>query len=315
MLFSYLFKLIVIVLFFCACGSDSNEESTPVIENPVTENPVTENPVTDNPETEIVISISEVTNLANEVDETSGLINFNNLLITHNDSGDQPNLYEINPTNGNVVRTIVVLNAKNTDMEDIAQDENYIYLCDIGNNSNVRKDQTIYKIKKTDYLAQDEVNAEIITIAYKEQTDFSSSNYTTNFDAEAVIATSDHLFLFTKNWGDSKTDVYAIPKIAGDYEISKLANADVKGLITGADFDENKNRIILTGYSNFQPFVVILSNFSKENPLDGKIERKSLKVNGSSQIEGISINPDGSYYLSAEKSLGYPAILYKMILN
>lgn len=315
MLFSYLFKLIVIVLFFCACESDSNEEATPVIENPVTENPVTENPVTENPVTEIVISISEVTNLAIEMEETSGLINFNNRLITHNDSGDQPNLYEIDPANGDLVRKIAVLNAKNTDMEDIAQDENYIYLCDIGNNSNTRNDQTIYKIKKTDYLAQDEVNAEIITISYKEQTDFSSSNYTTNFDAEAVIATSDNLFLFTKNWGNAETDVYAIPKIAGNYEISKLANTDVKGLITGADFDENKKRIILTGYSNFQPFVVILSNFSKDNPLDGKIEKKSLKVNGSSQIEGISINPDGSYYLSAEKSLGYPAILYKMILN
>ena len=60
--------------------------------------------------------------------------------------------------------------------------------------------------------------------------------------------------------------------------------------------------------------MVILSDFSK-NPLDGKMEKIDLDISGSKQVEGISYNPDGSYFLSAEASLGLPAVLYKMNLN
>jgi len=287
-------------MVFYSCSAPSSEVETPIIEIPIKERTIT---------------ISEITNLNEQIKETSGLINLNNLIITHNDSGDEPNLYEVNTENGNVLRKVAILNAKNIDMEDIAQDDNFIYLCDVGNNSNSRNDQTIYKIKKSEYLIQDEVRAEIITIGFQEQSDFSKSRYTTNFDAEAVIAMGDSLFLFTKNWGDLKTSVYAIPKEVGDYEVSKITTADVKGLITGADFDKYKNRIVLTGYSSFKPFIIFLTNFSKNNPLDGKIDKIDLNLTGSNQIEGVSTNPDGSYYISAEGSLGLPAVLYLMTVN
>lgn len=266
------------------------------------------------PNTNFEITISEVTDLDALVKETSGLIYFDDHLITHNDSGDKPNLYEVNPTNGQVIRTVFIANANNKDMEDIAQDETYIYLCDIGNNTNTRKDQTIYKIKKTDYLAKDMVEAELITFNYAEQTDFTYSNMTTNFDAEAVIAMGDNLYLFTKNWGDLKTSVYSIPKNAGNYEISSVATADVKGLITGADYDKNRGRIVLTGYYNFKAFVIVLSDFNK-NPLDGKMQKIDLNIAGSKQVEGVSYNPNESYFLSAEESMGLPSVLYKMSLN
>jgi len=92
--------------------------------------------------------IKKVTTLSPKIEETSGLINFNGRIITHNDSGGEPSLYEIDISSGNVIRTVAISNAVNKDIEDIAQDENYIYLCDIGNNSNKRKDQTIYKLVK-----------------------------------------------------------------------------------------------------------------------------------------------------------------------
>ena len=37
-----------------------------------------------------------------ELDETSGLLFYNNNLITHNDSANSPNLYEIDINTGNI---------------------------------------------------------------------------------------------------------------------------------------------------------------------------------------------------------------------
>jgi hypothetical protein len=260
-------------------------------------------------------TINKITNLHTAINETSGLINFNGRIITHNDSGGEPALYEIDITNGNVNRIVTISNANNKDMEDITQDENYIYIGDMGNNSNKRTDQAIYKIKKSDYLANNEVVAEKITFSYKEQTDFTSSNQSTNFDSEALVNIDNSLFLFTKNWGDLMTSVYKIPKEKGDYELTRIDTYNIKGLITGGDYNKNKKTVFLTGYKDFKPFIVILSDFSQNNPLDGKVDKTNISVNGSMQIEGIATNPDGTYYISAEELRGIPAVLYKLTIK
>ncbi|MCF6296699.1 MAG: hypothetical protein L3J08_01725 [Flavobacteriaceae bacterium] len=285
-------KLIVALLLLPSCESDDLENLTHVVTKEV--------------------KINKVIDLSSIVNETSGLINFNGKLITHNDSGGKPHLYEIDVKTGNITRTVEISNATNIDMEAIAQDESYIYLCDIGNNSNKRKDQTIYKISKSDYLASDNITAEKITISYKEQVDFSRTNKTTNFDAEAVVGIGNDLFLFTKNWGNLKTVVYKIPKDKGNYELVEIDSYDIDGLITGADYNENTKTLVLTGYQNFKPFVVKLTNFSQNNPLDGEIEKTLINIFGSPQIEGISANSDGSYFISAEKSGGFLASLYQL---
>lgn len=259
------------------------------------------------------IKISKVVNLSSKIKETSGLINFDGRLITHNDSGSEPILYEIDINSGEIAREVKISNVDAVDIEDIAQDENFIYVCDIGNNSNNRKNQAIYKISKADYLSKNEVVAELISISYKEQTDFSKSDKDTNFDAEAVVVMENELYLFTKNWGDYRTSVYKIPTQKGTYQITEIDSYNIEGLITGADYNKANNTIILTGYNGFIPFVVELSEFTNNNPLNGIIEKNSIPLSGSRQIEAIAVNPDGSYYISAEESLGSSAVLYKMI--
>jgi hypothetical protein len=70
----------------------------------------------------------------------------NNNIITHNDSGGQANLYEINASTG-ALRTVAITNATNVDWE-YAQDASYIYIGDIGNNFGNRTDLKIYKISR-----------------------------------------------------------------------------------------------------------------------------------------------------------------------
>ena len=259
------------------------------------------------------IEITTVVNLNITMEETSGLINFDGKIITHNDSGSDAIMYEINVESGEVNRSVKVINVDPKDIEDIAQDDNFIYLCDIGNNSNTRKDQTIYKIKKSDYLSMNEVEAELISISYKEQTDFTKSNNATNFDAEAVTVVGNTLYLFTKNWGDNKTSVYEVPTSEGSYVLEAIDTYDINGLITGADYDPSGNAVFLTGYNGFIPFVVKLSEFDENNPLSGTIQKDAIAVAGSRQIEAICVNADGSFYISAEQSLNSPPVLYKMI--
>jgi len=285
------FFLSLLISFFSCCQSDDLKVNDSVKES---------------------IKVINVTSFDKILSETSGIINFDGKIITHNDSGGEAALYEIDIVNGKVKRTVNIKNTKNIDWEDIAQDDFFIYICDIGNNSNTRKDQTIYKISKLDYLNNKEVIAEKIEISFIEQTDFTRSNKKTNFDAEAVVNVGDNLFLFTKNWGDQKTSVYKVPKEKGIYKLKRISSFNIKGLITGADYSKSKNTIVLTGYNNFLPFIVKITSFNNMDPLSGKIEKTGINVSGSLQIEGIAANPDGSFYLSAEEMTGFTAMLYKL---
>ena len=87
----------------------------------------------------------DLTNLQSPtLDESSGLLFYNNKIITHTDSGGKAELYEIDATMGKVTRTVNITNAENVDWEDIGQDGTHIYIGDIGNNSGNRTNLKIY---------------------------------------------------------------------------------------------------------------------------------------------------------------------------
>ena len=237
----------------------------------------------------------DLTNLQTPaLDETSGLLFYNNNIITHTDSGGKAELYEINVTTGAITRTIGITNATNVDWEDITQDASYIYIGDIGNNSGNRTDLKIYKISKEDYNTNDgAVTAEIIAYSYIDQFDFTRSPNNTNWDAEGLISYGDKLLLFTKNWGDKKTNVYSIPKKSGTHSAVLVSSYNTNGLITGADISPDESVIYLTGYSTSEaPFVYTIHNIP-QNSLDifsGKTSEKiSDIVSIGYQVEGIAL--------------------------
>ena len=60
------------------------------------------------------------------VEETSGLIFFDDLLWTHNDSGGEAVLYGMDTANGQIVRRLIFPEIKNSDWEDVALNEEFI---------------------------------------------------------------------------------------------------------------------------------------------------------------------------------------------
>jgi len=249
------------------------------------------------------ISITELAILNSQIKETSGLIYFNGKIITINDSGNPPFLYEIDTINGEILRTVTVENATNTDWESLAQDSLYIYIGDIGNNSGDRTDLKIYRILKTDYLANDYISADTILFSYNNQTDFTSSNRNTEFDAEALSVYNDSLIIFMKDWVNNTTRTYILPKNPGTYLAFEKNSYNSNGLITGSSYNTEQKTFMLCGYTQgLAPFIINISNFNDSNIFSGNINRIDLTDSiGASQTEGICYFNNNKLFLSCEE--------------
>lgn len=248
-------------------------------------------------------STTALTVLDQTVKETSGLIFFDGKLVTHNDSGDSPNLYEIDTINGSVTRTVSISNATNVDWEDITQDDDYIYVGDFGNNNGNRGDLIIYKISKADFNSQTSVTADSILIQYAAQTNFTSLPNANNYDCEAMISFQDSLMLFSKNWENERTYLYTLPKNPGFYNLSIRDSFDTQGTITGATYNPTTNVILLIGYksSAFSKYLWELAQFTGYDVLNGTKSKCNLNVTGSIQLEAIAMKNDFEYFISSEE--------------
>ena len=245
---------------------------------------------------------SFIQKLPGKLDENSGLIFYNNLFWTFNDSGGKNRIYGFN-SKGEIENEIEITDAKNIDWEDIAQDNNHIYIGDFGNNNGERKNQKIYKIKKRDIsdIKEQKVNAAEIKFNYENQKSFNFQQHNTPFDCEALVELDDNLYIFTKDWTNRETMVYQIPKKEGVYKIKPIERFNVSGLITGADISPDKNQLALVGYKNYKPIVWLFSNISTESFFEG--ERIFIEMDSifDSQNEGICFMGNDSLIISCAR--------------
>ncbi len=263
--------------------------------------------------------VTLLSTLENTVQESSGLIYLDGKIITHNDSGDDPVLYEIDSLTGNVVRTVTVNNASHVDWEDICNDDTYIYIGDFGNNSGSRTDLKIYRISISDYTNTEtnEVSAETINFSYPDQTDFTTGQNSTNFDAEALISLSDSLYIFSKRWLDKKSVVYSLPSKPGSYTANKLATLNSDGLITGATYNTASENVMLIGYNFTTPFIISVKDFDGSVLASGTTDRKpiNLPTGISIQVEAITVMNSNEYYFTSEQSFFGSSGLLRLVME
>lgn len=241
--------------------------------------------------------------LPKELSENSGIIIYDDLFWTFNDSGGKNILYAFN-FKGEIEKEIEVEDAKNLDWEDIAQDKKHIYIGNFGNNSGTRKNLSVLKIKKSkiNKKKKQKIKSKEIEFKYKNQNDFSFTRISTAFDCEAMIEYNKQLYIFTKDWSDRTTTVYKIPSNKGKYEISPIENYDAKGLITGADISPDKTKLALIGYKDYKPILWIFSDFSSESFFDGKNTYIEMDSIFDAQTEGICFLGNDSVVISCERS-------------
>ncbi|OEK09683.1 secretion protein [Flavivirga aquatica] len=241
--------------------------------------------------------------LPNSLKESSGAIFFNNKLITHNDSGGENKLYELDTISGVVTRVVTISNAINVDWEDITQDDANIYIGDIGNNNGNRKDLKIYKINKNDYRNSVNVIAEAISISYSDQTTFVSNPNKTEWDSEALVSFDvNNLILFSKNWINGITKGYLVPKAPGTYSVEALTSTlSSGGLITGGTYNPLTKKLFVIGYTNIlQPFVWVSESFNGYDVFSGTNTRIGLFQFGFEQAEAIAYVNENRYFITSE---------------
>jgi hypothetical protein len=234
------------------------------------------------------------------LDETSGLMLWNGGLYTINDDSDN-NVYRIDPATGNILQTLPVSGATNQDWEEIAQDNDFVYIGDFGNNvSGNRTNLNIVKVDKAGLL-NGSPSVNYINFVYDNQTSFApTANNATDFDCEAMIVTDTNIYLFTKQWVSQQTSLYVLPKTPGSHVAQFVGTINVNGLITGATYLPGKKLVALSGYTSMlSPFMYLLYDFQGNEFFSGN--RRKVSISASlHQMEGIATADGINFYMSNE---------------
>lgn len=209
--------------------------------------------------------------------ETSGLAWIQGRLFSINDGGNAPEIYELNPQNGTLIRTIQVEGVSNVDWEDLATSPTHLFIGDFGNNNGNRTDLRVLKIPVNLLLNQTSVSPEIIEFTFSDQVQFSNTPNSHNFDCEAMAYVNGKIQLFSKNWQDSRTKHYTLSENPGKQVATLIGDFDVEGLITGADISLDGKSLVLLGYENngifSRSFVWTFTSFNGSNLQSGEAFR------------------------------------------
>ncbi len=253
-------------------------------------------------------SIIKKVKLSKIISETSGLEYHNDLLITHNDSGNDPSLYYLDYS-GKIIYTRKFDDIKNNDWEDLTADVNFIYIADIGNNFDTRKNLMIFKVSKD----INDKNFEIINFYYTEQSDF-NFKFKSQFDAEAIITVDESLLIFTKNRAKKITEIYKVPNKAGSYAAKKIGSLNTNSIVTAGDYEKDLNLLVLTSTIEFDNYFLLkIDNFDL-NSENNQINMYEIPI-GKTQVEAVKIIDNHTFWLTSENEKnGYP-YLYKLSLK
>ncbi len=243
--------------------------------------------------------------------ENSGLETQDGKLFwTFNDSGGKNHLYKVN-SNGEIIKELEVKEAKNIDWESIAEDMNFIYIGDFGNNKGNRKDLVIYKIHKEKINEQkiQKIEAQKIMFDYQGRNDYPKSDYQHDFDCEAMFIYKNQIHLLTKAWKTGIAGHYVLPTIPGQYTAKLLEKIPTDGLLTGADVDENHVFAVQytrEGEVTLWRFMINKKGLLFEKQVHATYLGKTKKIG---QIEGITVY-NKHLYISGEGYEGVSPTLY-----
>lgn len=252
--------------------------------------------------------------LPKEVSETSGIFFHNGRLWTHNDSGGKPILYGIDTTTFKIAQRVTLANVKNKDWEDVCSDGENVYIGDFGNNRGNRKDLKIYilPISFIPNSGDATLKVDSINFSFGDQTEFDKRKVH-DFDCEAMFATENNLYLFSKGWSSGTTRLYRLSKKPGKQVAEVVNGFDSQGLITGADYDRKSHILVLVGYVKtiWKPFIYLIFDF-EENGVRLSHRRFEMPQLTGAQTEGICFFDDGRCYVTSETLKSFTARVFEV---
>ena len=247
---------------------------------------------------------------SNDITESSGIVASrcqNNLLWTHNDSGDGPYIYALDPA-GNNLGMWKIPNVTNIDWEDIAEFKDpsgacFIYIGEIGDNNTQRVEHDVYRIHEP-VPGPADANSTRQNVRITENADILKFNYPNsiqNSETLMVHPVSGDIYVVSKHQS-GPANVY---RIAPQFGLSALVTA-VKvgevsvptipiGLLTGGDISPDGRSVILCDYAgayelslplDVKTSVKAFNQIWQQTPQT--IDRGKLQ-----QCEAVGYSPDG----------------------
>ncbi len=216
------------------------------------------------------------------VDEISGIVRSRwqeNVWWVHNDSGDSPRIFAIDSTGSVHVAPwhvgdyaagagadsgetppwpgVQLGAAAHIDYEDIAVGDSVLYLGDIGNNGNARRDLGIYVIREPYFYDRRTRPLKHIPVAYPDQETVPAQEW--HFDAESLFVDDGTLYVLTKhregqqvNSLEPGTKLYRLDT-EYTHRVNMLTLVDRHDAIpppTAAALSPSGNRLAVLGYAS-----------------------------------------------------------------
>lgn len=251
---------------------------------------------------------AQITKIADlkDLSEISGMIKIHNQFWGLNDGGNSAKLYQFDTTSGNILDSTTFVNASNIDWEELSTNGTEIFIGDFGNNNGTRKDLKIYRFPSSE-LGKQKVVVDTITFRYASQTSYQSEIFS-NYDAEAMLASNDSIFILSKSKADATCRLYKLPNKSGDYKVFASDSLDLNFWVCGATF--TSTGIALVGYSidfslNLFPWIA-----ETGKALHNIKYQKSIPLLASTQLESVLFLNSNSFLLATETSNGKPGSLY-----
>lgn len=248
--------------------------------------------------------LTYIAKLPKNLEENSGMAILSDSTIwLIEDRGNSDKIYNVD-FKGNLLKKLKVKNAKNEDWEDLATDANgNLYIGDIGNNNNDRKDLAIYKVPNPEHEKGDKIDSEKIAFNYPEQNKFPPNASELIFDAEALFHNDSSLFIVTKNRTipfTGEASIYKIPAIPGTYTaelVGKFVTCkeEVVCQITAADISPDGTTIVLLGYGKLW----LYTGFTDDDFSKAKV--KTIELGATTQLESVCFLNEDTLLISDEE--------------
>ena len=203
------------------------------------------------------------------LDEVSGIVKstLGDFYWVHNDSGDEARLFALDAESNVLWPPFIRIaeadwpghgidNAWNFDWEDIALADGVLYIADVGNNGNARRDLGVYVVNEPNPLAIPKMRTlKFLPIRYPDQKSYPANLW--HFDCEAVFVADGKLYFITKHRRpgeiggfEAGAKLYRLDTSFTDREnvLTLVSTHEDVFLATGADLSPDGSRLAVSTY-------------------------------------------------------------------
>ena len=265
---------------------------------------------------------------ASPLSEVSGMVksrSYPNTYWVVNDSGNGNRLFAVNNEGNNIIPTFSrfsfygedaeegkeqwegfrVLYAENIDWETMTVDDNYLYVGDVGNNFNNRRDLKVYLLSEIDPTASTQSAViKTLPIRYPDQTEFPSI-VSPHFDSEAMFIAYGTLYFITKHRNgrggyEAGAKLYRLDTdfTEQDNELTLIESHSELLAVTGAELSPDGETLAVVSYEALWLF---------ERPREGdqwlssNARRYALDTRTVDQVETVIWDDDQTLLLTNEQ--------------